>query len=57
MFTELQFVAVGAFLLWGLASALCDAFLPHDGVRTDRECTEGRRSEDSTTLSGRSVKN
>ena len=28
MVTELQFLAVGAFLLWGLASALCDVLLP-----------------------------
>lgn len=28
MYTELQFLAVGAFLLWGLASALCEMFLP-----------------------------
>jgi hypothetical protein len=56
MFTELQFIAVGVFLLWGLASALCDAFLPHDGVHTQRKCTEGRQSEDSTTLSALWVK-
>lgn len=57
MFTELQFIAVGAFLLWGLASALCDAFLPDDGVHLPRECTEGRQSEDLTTLSALSLKN
>ena len=28
MVTELQFLAVGAFLLWGFASALCDMWLP-----------------------------
>ncbi len=28
MISELQFLAVGAFLLWGLASALCDVLLP-----------------------------
>jgi hypothetical protein len=28
MVTELQFLAVGAFLLWGLASALYDVLLP-----------------------------
>lgn len=57
MFTELQFIAVGAFLLWGLASALCDAFLPDDGAHVQRKRTEGRQSEDSTTLSALSVKN
>ena len=57
MFTELQFIAVAAFLLWGLASALCDAFLPDDGAHVQRKCTEGRQSEDSTTLSARWVKN
>ncbi|WP_428371738.1 hypothetical protein [Mycolicibacterium sp.] len=30
MVTELQFIAVGAFLLWGLASALCDVLLPDE---------------------------
>lgn len=57
MFTELQFIAVGAFLLWGLASALCDAFLPDDGAHVQRKRTEGCQSEDSTTLSALSVKN
>jgi hypothetical protein len=57
MSTELQFIAVGAFLLWGLASALCDAFFPDDGAHVQRECTEGRQSEDSTTLSALSLKN
>lgn len=27
MVNQLQFLAVGAFLLWGLASALCDVLL------------------------------
>ncbi len=57
MVTELQFIAVGAFLLWGLASALCDTFLPHDGAHIQRERTDGRQSEDSATLSALSVKN
>ena len=39
MVTELQFLAVGAFLLWGLASALCDVLLtesaPDAGVAVD----------------------
>ncbi len=47
MVYELQFLALGAFLLWGLASALCDVFLPEstpdsgvvaaDGSRPDHE--------------------
>ena len=57
MFTELQFLAVGAFLLWGLASALCDVFLPDDSVHIQRKCSEGRQSADSTTLSALSTKN
>lgn len=57
MVNELQFIAVGAFLLWGLASAVCDAFLPDDGAHIQRECTDCRESEDSTTLSALSMKN
>jgi hypothetical protein len=30
MFIELQFIAVAAFLLWGLASAVCDWLLTDD---------------------------
>ncbi len=45
MINELQFVAVGAFLLWGLASAVCDAWLPDEGARIGRRtCNEGRQS-------------
>ena len=43
MFAHLQLVAVTAFLLWGLAGALCDV-LPHDGARNERQCAEGRQS-------------
>ncbi|MCV7128287.1 MULTISPECIES: hypothetical protein [Mycolicibacterium] len=43
MFANLQFIAVTAFLLWGLASALCDV-LPDDGARRERKCAEGRQS-------------
>jgi hypothetical protein len=56
MFNELQFIGIGAFLLWGLASALCDAFLPDDGAHIQRKCTDGCQSADSTTLSALSVK-
>ncbi len=30
MIVELQYLAVAAFLLWGLASALCEVFRPEE---------------------------
>ena len=45
MIDELQFIAVAAFLLWGLASAVCDAWLPDDSACIGRKCTEGRQSD------------
>ncbi|WP_165606752.1 hypothetical protein [Mycolicibacterium iranicum] len=45
MINELQFIAVAVFLLWGLASAVCDAWLPDDGAHVRRKCTEDRQSD------------
>ncbi|MDA2895360.1 hypothetical protein PDG61_30935 [Mycolicibacterium sp. BiH015] len=44
MINELQVLAVAAFLLWGLASAVCDAWVPDD-AHVARECSEGRQSD------------
>ncbi|WP_162562247.1 hypothetical protein [Mycolicibacterium iranicum] len=44
MINQLQVLAVAAFLLWGLASAVCDAWLPDDAHVT-RKCSEGRQSD------------
>lgn len=45
MIDELQFIAVAVFLLWGLASAVCDAWLPDEGTNIGRTCREGRQSD------------
>jgi hypothetical protein len=39
MVTELQFVAVAAFLIWGLASSLCGLLKPE----VDTELVQNRR--------------
>lgn len=44
MINQLQVIAVAAFLLWGLASAVCDAWLPDD-ADIARKRTEGRQSD------------
>ena len=35
MVTELQFVAVAAFLIWGLASSLCGLLRPEEDASVD----------------------
>jgi hypothetical protein len=43
MVTELQFVAVAAFLIWGLASSLCGLLKPEVD---DAELVQGRKADD-----------
>ncbi|MDG4667769.1 hypothetical protein [Mycobacterium sp. 236(2023)] len=45
MINELQFIAVGAFLLWGLTSAVCDAWLPDEQDLIGRKRREGCQSD------------
>jgi len=46
MVTNLQFVAIAIFLLWGLVSSLCDVFVHGQDdahlVQRDRGPSEGR---------------
>ena len=43
MVTELQFVAVAAFLIWGVASSLCGLIKPEVD---NAELVQGRKSDD-----------
>jgi hypothetical protein len=42
MVTELQFVAVAAFLIWGLAASLCGLLKPDDDASVDLRHAEAR---------------
>jgi hypothetical protein len=42
MVTELQFVAVAAFLIWGLAASLCGLLKPDDDASVDLRHAESK---------------
>ncbi|WP_255604841.1 hypothetical protein [Mycolicibacterium xanthum] len=42
MIVELQYLAVAVFLLWGLASALCEVFQPEDTEEPAETAGPGR---------------